>query len=210
MWPRAGDAARGSTASALSVRLGLFGGTFDPPHIGHLLAAVDACEALALDRLTFVPAATQPFKVGLVAADATHRLEMVRRMIAGDPRFAVDPIEIEREGLSYTVDTLAQYAATAPEAERFLLVGADVPGSFAAWRSPERILELATVVVLRRGTEDDAAAAEAERWGFQRLDSRRIDVSSTEVRARARAGRSIRGFVPDAVAAYIESAGLYR
>ena len=192
------------------MRLGLFGGTFDPPHVGHLLAAVDACEALALDRLTFVPAATQPFKVGLVSADAMHRLEMVRRMIAGDGRFAVDPIEIEREGLSYTVDTLAQYATMAPGAERFLLVGADVPGSFAAWRSPERILELATVVVLRRGAEDDAGSAEAERWGFRRLSSRRIDVSSTEVRARARAGRSIRGFVPDAVAAYIESAGLYR
>ena len=188
----------------------MFGGTFDPPHVGHFLAAVDACEALALDRLTFVPAATQPFKVGLVAAAARDRLEMVRRMVRGDGRFAVDAIEIERDGLSYTVDTLEQYAAGAPDAERFLLVGADVPATFGAWKSPERILELATVVVLRRGVEDDAALQEASRRGFLMLESRRIDVSSTEVRARVRAGQSIRGFVPDAVATYIESAALYR
>lgn len=192
------------------MRIGLFGGTFDPPHVGHLLAAVDACEALALDRLAFVPAATQPFKVGLVAAAAHDRLAMVRRMVDGDARFTVDAIEIERDGLSYTVDTLAQYAAAAPDTERFLLVGADVPATFGAWKSPGRILELATVVVLTRGIEDEASLEEASRWGFRRLESRRIDVSSTEVRARVRAGQSIRGFVPDAVAAYIESAGLYR
>jgi nicotinate-nucleotide adenylyltransferase len=192
------------------VRIGLFGGTFDPPHVGHLLAAVDACEALALDRLTFVPAATQPFKVGLVSAAAHHRLEMVRRMVDGDARFAVDAIEIERDGLSYTVDTLTQYADAAPDAERFLLVGADVPATFGAWKSPERILELATVVVLTRDSGDTVSLAEASRWGFRKLESRRIDVSSTEVRARVRAGQSIRGFVPDAVAAYVESAGLYR
>ena len=199
-----------AASSALSVRLGLFGGTFDPPHVGHLLAAVDACEALELDRLVFVPAATQPFKVGLVTADARHRLEMVRHMVHGDERFAVDPVEIDRDGLSYTVDTLAQYAAAMPGAERFLLVGADVPATFGAWKSPERILELATVVVLRRGAEDEMGKADADRWGLRRLGSRRIDVSSTEVRARARAGQSIRGFVPDAVAAYIETTGLYR
>ena len=167
-------------------------------------------EALALDRLTFVPAATQPFKVGLVHAEAHHRLEMVRRMIDGDARFTVDAIEIEREGLSYTVDTVTEYAAREPGSERFLLVGADVPSAFGAWKSPERILELATVVVLRRGSDDPAVDADAVRWGFARVQSRRVDVSSTEVRARARAGRSIRGFVPDTVAAYIASAGLYR
>lgn len=192
------------------MRLGLFGGTFDPPHVGHLLVAVDAYESLELDRLVFVPAATQPFKVGLVTADARHRLEMVRRMVAGDARFAVDAVEIERDGLSYTVDTLDQYAREAPEAERFLLVGADVPAAFGAWKSPQRILELATVVVMRRGAEDERAIADAARWGFRLLPSRRIDVSSTEVRARAREGKSIRAFVPDAVASYIETAGLYR
>ena len=192
------------------MRLGLFGGTFDPPHIGHLLVAIDASEALELDRLVFVPAATQPFKVGLVTADARHRLEMVRHMVKGDARFAVDPVEIERDGLSYTVDTLDQYARAHPQDTRFLLVGADVPAAFGAWKAPERILELATVVVLRRGAEDERAVADAVRWGFRLLESRRVDVSSTEIRARARGGKSIRAFVPDAVASYIETAGLYR
>lgn len=191
------------------MRLGLFGGTFDPPHIGHLLAAVDAHEALALDRLVFIPAATQPLKLGLVSTDPRHRLAMVRLVAGGDPRFDVDSIEIDREGLSYTVDTLADYARREPAAERFLLVGADVPAAFAQWRAPQRIRELAQVVVLRRRLEepDDGAAT---RWGFHTLDTRRVDVSSTEIRERVRAGRSIRGFVPDAIAEYIRSAGLYR
>lgn len=189
------------------MRLGILGGTFDPPHVGHVLAAIDAFEGLELDRLIFIPAATQPFKIGLVAAEARHRLEMVRLAVQGDDRFEVDPVEIDREGLSYTVDTLAEYAERDPAAERFLLVGADVPAAFGAWKEPERILRLASVVVLRRG---DERSQDADRWGFRTLASRRVDVSSTEIRGRARAGKSIRGFVPDAVAAYIRSAGLYR
>jgi nicotinate-nucleotide adenylyltransferase len=105
------------------VRLGILGGSFDPPHIGHLLAAVDAYDGLRLDRLLFVPAAAQPLKVGVVAAPPADRLAMVRLLAGEDPRFAVDPIEIEREGLSYTVDTLAAFAERFPDAERFFLVG---------------------------------------------------------------------------------------
>jgi nicotinate-nucleotide adenylyltransferase len=194
------------------VRLGLFGGTFDPPHIGHLLAAGDAHEALSLDRLIFVPAATQPLKVGAVSATPAQRLAMVRLLAGDDPRFAVDPIEIEREGLSYTVDTVAAYAARYPDAERFLLVGADIPGMLEKWREPGRILSLATLAVLRRGGEDvrDGWPTETGASSPVILETRRVDVSSTEIRARVRAGRSIRGFVPDAVAAYIAAAGLYR
>ncbi|HUF25720.1 MAG TPA: nicotinate-nucleotide adenylyltransferase [Gemmatimonadaceae bacterium] len=195
------------------MRLGLFGGTFDPPHVGHLLAAVDAFEALELDALVYIPAATQPLKAGLVAAEPEDRLRMVELLVQGDPRFAVDPIEIRRQGLSYTVDTLAAYAASAPGARRFLLVGADVPAAFEQWRDPERILQLAEVVVLRRRTEaagNAAGDAQAARWGFRTLETRQVDVSSTEIRARVAAGRSIRGFVPEAVAEYIRSAGLYR
>lgn len=191
------------------MRLGLFGGTFDPPHIGHLLAAVDAYEALSLDRLHFIPASAQPLKLGLVSTAPRHRLAMVELLAGGDERFAVDAIEIDREGLSFTVDTLAEYARRHPSAERFLLVGADVPAAFALWREPKRILELAQVVVMRRrldAADDDAAA----RWGFRALDTRRVDVSSTEIRDRVRADLSIRGFVPDAIAEYIRSAGLYR
>jgi nicotinate-nucleotide adenylyltransferase len=161
-----------------------------------------------------VPTGTQPLKAGEILATPTQRLDMVRLLVADDPRLAVDPIEIERGGLSYTVDTLASYAERHPAAERFFLVGADVLGSFHKWREPERVLRLARLVVLRRATDagaPDASAVPAPPGAEPLvLDTRRVDVSSTEVRARVRAGRSVRGFVPEAVAAYIASAGLYR
>jgi nicotinate-nucleotide adenylyltransferase len=197
------------------VRLGLFGGSFDPPHIGHLLVASDAFEALQLDRIVFVPTGVQPLKIGRAAASAEHRLTMVQLLVGDDPRFVVDPIEISRPGLSFTVDTLAAFADRNPEAQMFLLVGADVPRAFARWREPERVMELATVVVLERGghvesesNEDPRAMALTER--LRRLPTRRVDVSSTEIRQRVRAGLSIRGFVPDAVADFIAAERLYR
>jgi nicotinate-nucleotide adenylyltransferase len=201
------------------VRLGIFGGSFDPPHVGHFLAAVDAGERLALDRIVLVPAALQPLKATSGPAEGRDRLEMVRLMAADDPRFSVDPIEIDRAGLSYTVDTLVDFERRHPDAERYFLVGADALLTFAQWREPGRVLRLARLVVLRRAVEGDegsggdglleiAVAAGAEPPVV--LDTRRVDVSSTEVRARVRAGKSIRGFVPDAVAAYIERTRLYR
>lgn len=201
------------------MRLGILGGTFDPPHVGHLLAAIDAYERLELDRLVFVPAAVQPLKAEAGSSDAAHRLAMVRAMTADDPRFSVDPIEIDRAGLSYTVDTLTEYERRHPEDDRFFLVGADAVGAFTKWREPGRVLRLARLVVLRRASdgagEPPGAALESliTEPGTEAplvLETRRVDLSSTEVRARVRAGLSIRGFVPDAVAAYIERTGLYR
>jgi nicotinate-nucleotide adenylyltransferase len=217
------------------VRLGIFGGTFDPPHLGHLLAASDAFEHLSLERLVFVPAAVQPLKAGRATATAADRLAMVRLMVGDDPRFAVDSVEIDREGLSYTVDTLRGFARQYPLATRYFLVGADVLSSFAQWRDPRTILELATLAVLTRRDELDAAmprrtdqsdtgagdrapdcdpAAEALGAELVRratmVPTRRIDVSSTEIRDRVRSRKSIHGFVSDAVAAYIGSHGLYR
>lgn len=189
------------------MRLGIFGGTFDPPHLGHLLAAVDATERLALDRLILVPAAQQPLKAGAVRAAAADRLAMTRRLVEGDARFEVDTIEMERPGLSYTVDTLAAYAARYPSAERFFLAGDDVLRTFERWREPERVLRLATLVVLTR--VDDGGPAPAPE-GAVRVPTRRIDISSTEIRARVVEGRSLRGFVPESVAAYIAERGLYR
>ena len=190
------------------MRIGLLGGSFDPPHTGHLLAASDAFEALALDRLVLVPASSQPLKAGRAIANPDQRLAMARLLVAGDPRFTVDSIEIERGGLSYTVDTLTTLAARWPSAELFWLVGADVPRSFTKWRSPERIVELATVVVLQRAGEAPDVGAMPGRPRC--LPTRRIDISSTEIRDRVREGKSIRGFVPDAVAAYIQAERLYR
>lgn len=191
------------------MRLAIFGGSFDPPHVGHLLAASDACDQLALDRLIFVPAATQPLKAGMAGATADERLEMVRLLVAGDSRFEVSSVELDRGGLSYTVDTLAHFATLYPHAERFLLLGTDVLGSFARWKEPERIVTLARPVLLARQSEADAELPAALR-DVRRLPTRRIDVSSTEIRDRIRAGKPIRGFVTDAVAACIARGGLYR
>jgi nicotinate-nucleotide adenylyltransferase len=189
------------------VRIGIFGGTFDPPHVGHLLAAVDACELLALDRILFVPAAAQPLKSGQPAASAEHRIAMLERLIAADPRFGVDPIEVERGGLSFTVDTLQALRQRWPagKAELVLLLGADAAAQFPRWKAPETIQSLAEVVVMTRGE-----AAEGVPAGLRSIASRRVDVSSTEVRERVRAGKSVQAFVTEPVAAYIARTGLYR
>ena len=201
------------------MRLGIFGGTFDPPHVGHLLAASDAIEHLALDRLVFVPAATQPLKATRATASGADRLAMVRLTVGKDPRLEADSVELDREGLSYSVDTLREFARRFPSAERYFLVGADVLSSFAQWRDPRTVLELASLAVLTRRAEpggrvvehvdDDLLGGELARRATT-VPTRRIDVSSTEIRDRVRRGRSIHGFVTDAVAEYIGSHGLYR
>jgi nicotinate-nucleotide adenylyltransferase len=128
---------------------------------------------------------------------------MLTLLIAGDVRFGIDTIEIERSGLSYTVDTLAELARRSPDAERFFLIGEDLVDQVATWRDPHRLTQFAEIVVLARG----AASAGGP---YRRLETRRVDVSSTEIRARARAGLSLHGFVPDPIVAYIRDAGLYR
>src|SRR5262249_31932412 len=158
--------------------------------------------------LVFIPAGIQPLKVGQASATPDQRLAMTRRLVEGDARFGVDSVEIDRGGLSYTVDTLTTLAARWPEAELFWLVGAAVLDSFARWREPERIVQLATVVVLQRA--GDAPDLDQVAAGMRVLQTRRIDVSSTEVRRRVREGKSIRGFVTDAVADVIAAERLYR
>ncbi|HEY4305673.1 MAG TPA: nicotinate-nucleotide adenylyltransferase [Gemmatimonadaceae bacterium] len=190
------------------MRIGLLGGSFDPPHTGHLLAASDAFDALSLDRVVLIPTGTQPLKAGHQVTAAEHRFAMTKQLVGDDARFTVDPIEIERGGLSYTVDTLAALADRWPGAELFWLVGTDVTATFAKWREPARIGELATVVVLQRTGEDPNLASLPATTRV--LKTRRIDVSSTEVRQRISEGKSIRGFVPEAVAEFIAAERLYR
>jgi nicotinate-nucleotide adenylyltransferase len=192
------------------MQIGLWGGSFDPPHVGHLLMAIDTLDALALDRLLVIPTATQPLK-GELNASAADRLAMVERCFAGVAGVVVDPIEIERGGLSYTVDTVTTLRERWAEASFTLLVGEDAAATLPRWREPERLLSMVEVVVLAR---PGASAVHADGAGHQavpmrRLATRRIDVSSTEIRDRIRSGRSIRGFVTDAVADYIASTGLY-
>ena len=193
------------------MRIAIFGGSFDPPHVGHLLAAEDAYEQLSLDRIVFVPTATQPLKVGRAVATAEQRVAMVRLLVEGDARFEVSTIEVDRAGLSFTVDTLTHYAETHAAAERFLLLGADVLATFAQWREPERILQLARPVMLQReGDHPPVLPPGLDAHAIRRLPTRRVDVSSTEIRERVGRGKSIRGFVTDNVAAYIARGGLYR
>lgn len=190
------------------MRIGVLGGTFDPPHVGHLLAAVDAFEALSLDKLIFVPAAAQPLKTGAPAlASAENRLEMVRRAVGDDPRFEVSDTEIERGGLSYTVDTLEGLARQRPGAELVFILGMDALSSFDQWKSPNRILELASLAVLARSGDHGLVA---DLSGVTVVGTRRMDVSSSEIRQRIAEGKPIRGFVAESVEAYISAENLYR
>ena len=189
------------------MRLGIFGGSFDPPHLGHLLPIIDAAESLGLDAVRFVPTGVQPLKVGRAVAAPRHRLAMTERLVAGIPGFSVDSAEIDRAGLSFTVDTLATLAATVPADELVLVVGADAFAQFGQWKDPERIRALATIAVLVRG---EGRGPDAASSGVRLLQTRRVDISSTELRARVAGGRTIRGFVPDAVADYIAEHRLYK
>jgi nicotinate-nucleotide adenylyltransferase len=180
------------------VRLGVFGGSFDPPHIGHFLAAVDAAERLGLDRVLWVPAAQQPLKLDAPhVASAEQRFRMVLAAVSESAMFGASRIEIDRLGLSYTVTTVRSLAEEYPRAELYLLIGEDAWSRFSEWREPEAIRTLAHIEILARKTESE-------------FSGRVVEVSSTEIRARARDGRSVRGFVQDAVAEIIESERLYQ
>jgi nicotinate-nucleotide adenylyltransferase len=207
-------AARERPAACRPLKLGIFGGTFDPPHVGHLLVASDAIDQLGLDRLVFIPTAIQPLKTGprAVVAPAADRLAMTVLLAGDDPRLSADAVEIDRGGLSFTIDTLSTLAQRSPTDTLFLLLGTDAWETFPRWRDGEGVMRLATVVVLQRGevTPQVTPRLTPRVAPPLLLGTRRVDVSSTEVRARVRAGQSIRGFVPDAVRAYIERTGLYR
>jgi nicotinate-nucleotide adenylyltransferase len=187
------------------VRLGVLGGSFNPPHIGHLVIASDAFESLELDKLLVVPAALNPLKQHDKTAPTPHeRLEMARMTFGGDPRFEVSAMEIERGGLSYTVDTLEALAAENPEAEIVLLLGVDAVKSLDRWKKPERIRELASLAMLSRGDDDLDVPRDVKR-----VTTRRIDVSSTEIRERLGKGLPVRGFVAESVERFISAAKLY-
>lgn len=184
------------------MKLGVFGGTFDPVHHGHLAIALAAIESLGLDRVLFVPARRSPLKTAEPIASEADRLAMLERAIVGEPRFGVSRIELDRPGPSYTVDTLE---AMAGDGALFLILGADAARDLGRWKDPERIRRCATLVIARRpGTETSDGAA-----GIL-LDMPLMDVSARELRSRAARGRSLRYLVPDAVWRYIDERGMYR
>jgi nicotinate-nucleotide adenylyltransferase len=196
------------TASASVSNIGIFGGTFDPPHVGHLIAAQDACEALSLGRFIFVPAAEPPHKRGRGVSPSSVRLAMLEAAVADNPTFEISTLELERSGPSYTVDTLRALATEFPGATLHLLIGVDQVREFSTWYEWEEVLKLAQIVMLTRAGGEEAGP----RAPFVRqiVKVTRIDVSSTLVRARVAAGLSIRYLVPQAVEEIIVRAGLYR
>jgi nicotinate-nucleotide adenylyltransferase len=195
------------TASSVS-NIGIFGGTFDPPHMGHLIAAQDACEALSLGRFIFVPAAEPPHKRGTGVSRSSVRLEMLEAAVADNPTFEISRLELERSGPSYTVDTLRALSAEFPGAALHLLIGVDQVREFSTWREWEEVLKLAQIVMLTRAGGEEAGP----RAPFVRqiVNVTRVDVSSTLIRARVAAGRSVRYLVPQAVEEIIVREGLYR
>lgn len=195
-------------------RIGVFGGTFNPPHLGHMLCAQAAVEQLGLDRLLFVPTAAPPHKEIADDPGAEVRATLVEAAVAGDARFAVSRLELLRDGPSYTVDTLRDLRAEDPERELTLIIGGDMALSFHTWREPESIVKLARLgVVEREEIDDDTIRRALSGLGGAQVDyfsMIRCDISSTLVRTRAAAGASLRYLVPEAVAALIESRQLYR
>lgn len=185
------------------VRLGVFGGTFDPVHVGHLAIAHAALESVPLDRVLFVIARRSPLKERGPVASEEDRLRMLELAVAGEPRFAVSRVELDRNGPSYTVDTLELLTGTN---DLFLILGSDAIADLPRWKDPDRIARLATLVVADR-------PGAPERMGdapVVQFDAPRLDISSRELRARAARGRSLRYLVPDHVWKHIEARGLYR
>lgn len=200
------------------MRVGVFGGSFDPVHFGHLLLADTCREACNLDEVWFVPAAIPPHKTQQARADGRHRLAMLRLAVEGTTGFVVSDVELARGGVSYTIDTLTQIQATRPHDDLFLLLGADSLRDFPTWREPQRIVALATLVVVRRaGSTDEQLNATCreleERLGCSArcllVAMPTIDLSSSALRERLGTGRRIRFRTPRAVEEYIERAGLY-
>ncbi|HVC78634.1 MAG TPA: nicotinate-nucleotide adenylyltransferase [Candidatus Micrarchaeaceae archaeon] len=194
-------------------KIGLLGGTFDPFHFGHLAAADAAVDCADLDRVLFIPAAQPPHRPPAIASPE-QRLEMCHLGIQGEPRFEVSDVELKRAGPSYTVDTLREIQRRQPEEELFLILGWDAARLFSSWHEPEKVRELATIVVVAR---PGGAAPRQEELKGVGLDKARVvlcltttpDVSASEIRKAVAAGQPITGKVSKAVERYIGEHRLY-
>jgi nicotinate-nucleotide adenylyltransferase len=200
------------------MRLGVFGGSFDPVHYGHLLLAECCREECQLDCVWFLPAAVPPHKQRRKLTGARQRVEMLELALAGHDRLAVSTLEIDRGGVSYTVDTLEAIHEREPGAQLFLPMGADSLRDFPKWHRPDRICQLAMPIVVQRADSPEvdtrvlagvlAPEKLAEMRRFQ-IEMPRMDLSSTDIRQRIAAGRSIRYRTPRSVEKYIQTHGLY-
>ena len=196
------------------MRLGILGGTFNPPHLGHLVSAQEAYLHLALDRVMLIPARIPPHKPVEDEPGVEHRLELCRLAIRGDERFLVSDVEVARPGPSFTVDTLEELTSKAPDSELFLILGGDIAAGLPDWHQPEKVLSLSTLAIAERPgtTRAQIEGALGRLEGGDRAEffpMPTIELSSTEIRRRVREGQPIRYIVPDAVGAYIRDHQLY-
>jgi nicotinate-nucleotide adenylyltransferase len=200
-------------------KLGILGGSFNPIHLGHLILAETAREALSLERVIFIPAKLPPHKRGAPLADGADRLAMVRLAVAGNPAFSVSDIELRRPGVSYTVDTVrALREKLGAGVQIYFLIGMDTVGELAAWHEIARLSRLCRLVPMSRPGQAKPEAAALERAVGRRparailrraLPMPLIGISSSEIRRRVAGGRTIRYLIPDRVAAYIRRRRLY-
>lgn len=206
----------GVNAAPPAGAIGVFGGSFDPPHLAHLLVAELAREQLGLEQVLFLPAARSPLKAQATRAGDAERLAMLRLAIADHPSFAISTADLDRPAPSYTVDSLQLLRAAHPQASDWVLIlGADSLAAFGTWREPERICALARLAVYERpGTTLDLGALEAclpfLSGRVSRITGPLLSLSATEIRRRLGAGLSVRYQLPEALRAYIQAAGLYR
>lgn len=204
------------------MKLGIFGGTFDPPHNGHLKIAHAAREALGLAQVVFIPARQPPHKLGVgnggseePVSPLESRLAMLELALSNHPEYVISLLEVERGGISYTVDTLRELRREAPDADIFFIMGMDSLVNLPTWHQPLEIVKLCRLAVLRRnGFPLDLEALERQVPGVTSavvmIPAPEIDISSSEIRARARRGEPIQGLVPELVAEYIEQHQLYK
>lgn len=190
-------------------RLGLFGGSFDPVHYGHLILADRAAEELRLDRVLFVPASAPPHKLDRRRASGRDRLSMLRLALTGHPRFEASDLELRRGGISYTVETLRELRRRRPRVRLFLLLGSDSLVLLPGWKDVAEITRRATFVVARR-PDSEPSDLPIMNAVMRRIDAPLVGISSTQIRERVRRGRSIRYLTPPAVTAYIARRRLYR
>lgn len=195
--------------------IGVLGSAFNPPHLGHLALAQEALWQLGLERVVLVPTGQAPHKRIADDPGREQRMEMTRLAAADDDRFSVSPLEVEREGPSYTYETLEALAEERPDRKLVFVMGADAAVGLESWRQPERVVALASLAVARRaGVSDTEVAATMRSLGCEgratMLEMPQFGVSSSAVRERAAEGRPLRYLVPDPVAALIEERGLYR
>lgn len=189
-----------------NVATGLLGGSFDPVHHGHLIAADRAAEALGLDSVCFIPCARQPMKSQDPVAGADQRLAMLRLAIGGYTRFTLDTIELDRPAPSYTVDTLRLLRARKPDERLVLILGADAAAGLSRWRAPDEVARLAEIAALTRPGAPDVTSVFVKHL----VATPAIEISSSDIRARCLTGKSIRYLVPESVEKYIAKFGLYQ